>query len=71
MYSNGQWPGHGQPETAEIFREIIEVMPQLPIGKLANATKAGLGKLKDIAKSTHTDDAICNPTTDRQQEALG
>jgi hypothetical protein len=48
MY-NEQWPGHGQQETAEIFRDFIEIMPEAPLSKIGHLAKAVLRKLGDIA----------------------
>jgi len=42
MYSGGQWSGNGQPEMAESLRELVEVMPALPIGEIAKLAKQGL-----------------------------
>ncbi len=51
MYTNGQWPGHGQPETPEIFREIVEDMPQIPVGKITKGMKALIAKLRTSHES--------------------
>jgi hypothetical protein len=48
MY-NEQWPGHGQQETAEIFRELVELMPEAPLSKIGHFASAGLRKLGNIA----------------------
>ena len=39
MYNGGQWPGHGQAESAEIFRELVENTPQIPIDKMVYQAK--------------------------------
>ncbi len=62
MNSNGQWPGQGQPESTEIFRELVDAMPQLPIGKLMTYTKGKLVQLKEIATPSDTiDSCVSNP----------
>jgi len=70
MYINGQTPNNGQPETSDIFRELVEATPQLPIDKLVTFTKSKLGHLKEIAtQSNKAEDCIVNPSIDRHQEA--
>jgi hypothetical protein len=39
MYNQG-WPGHSQPEMAEIFNEILDHMPQVPVKKIINGVKS-------------------------------
>jgi hypothetical protein len=56
MYSNGQWPGHGQQETTDIFQPLVDIMPQLPsIGKMAQGTSAALRRLVHTARSSGPD----------------
>jgi hypothetical protein len=45
MYNNGQWPGHGQVETTDIIRELTEITPELPIGKIVQGTKTAFTRL--------------------------
>jgi hypothetical protein len=39
MY-NQQWPGHSQTEMAEIFHEILDHMPQIPVKKIVKGVKS-------------------------------
>ena len=45
MYNNEQWQGHGQVETTDIFRELAEITPELPIGKIVQGTKSAVIRL--------------------------
>lgn len=65
MNTNQQWSGYGQPETTEIFRELVEATPQLPIDKLVKFTKSGLAKLKGIEENT-----VSNPLTEQSPKTV-
>ena len=58
MYSNSQWPGHGQKETADIFQELVEITPQLPIGKMVKGTKAAFTKLAHTVRGSVADKKV-------------
>jgi hypothetical protein len=45
MYNNGQWPGFGQAETTDVIRELAEITPQLPVGKIVHGTTAAIFRL--------------------------
>ena len=53
MYNQG-WPGHSQPEIAEIFRELTDHVPQIPVGKIVKGVKAL------IASPTQHQDEHCS-----------
>ena len=60
MYSNSQWPGHGQPESADMFREIAEVMPQIPgipVRKIVRGVKSLVTGLHSAAEESHDQQA--------------
>lgn len=40
MYSNSQWPGHSQPEVADMLQELVESVPQIPVGKIVKGVKS-------------------------------
>jgi hypothetical protein len=63
MYSNGQWPGHGQAETADIIRELVEVTPQLPIGKIVQGTKTAIIQLARAVRGSVIDEQAASTET--------
>jgi hypothetical protein len=52
MYNNGQWPGFGQAETTDVIRELAEITPQLPIGKIVHATKTAIIELAHAVRGS-------------------